>query len=58
MIIVATILHGKTSVTQTVLEREWSKVVPADLTAASVATFFFFFKCNAGKIRNEPIRTL
>lgn len=40
MIIVAIILHGKTSVTQTVPEREWSNFISADLTVASVATFF------------------
>lgn len=38
----ATILHGKTSVTLTVPERErgWSNFVSADLTVASVGTFF------------------
>lgn len=36
----ATIIHGKTSVTQTLPEREWSNFVSAYLTVASVATFF------------------
>lgn len=39
MIIVATILHGKTSGTRTVPKKEGSNFVSADLTVASVATF-------------------